>query len=363
MRFAFAKAAAVGCVCVLAALAQQPLSVDKLIEFIQSSISQKMQDKEVANYLTNVKLTGKLDVRTVEDLQGRGAGPKTVAALNRLAEASANLAPPPPKAVAPQPKPIPPPSYEEQQKVLNEVREYALNYSKSLPDFISLQVTRRYYDRNCAPGGECSWATADRLSAKLSYFEQHEKYELLTANDTSLFGKPYESVGGAISTGEFGTVLKEIFDPATSAEFRWVRWGMLRGHLCHVYSYSIDQPHSKEVIDYERQQQVTPAYHGLVFVEKGPNVILRVTVEPDIPVSFPIQEVHEVIDYNYVDISGQKFLLPLVAEVRMRHDRFANKNDIEFRGYRKYTTESNIKFEDAEEPVPDDQKKEQQPKQ
>jgi hypothetical protein len=360
MRRALFRVAVLACVCAFSSLAQQQLSVDKLIQFISSSITQKMADKEVADFLAKARMSEKLSPRTVEDLQGKGAGPKTVAALNRLAEASASLQAPAEKIDPPKPKPIPPPSYEEQQKILSEVRAYALNYSRSLPDFIALQVTRRYMDRNYKSGTEGSWGSLDRVDAKLSYFDQHEKYELLGTNTKSLYGRSYESVGGAISTGEFGTVLKEIFEPETSAEFHWERWGMLRGHLCHVYSYVIDQPHSKETIDYMHEQQVTPGYHGHIFAQKDSNVILRVTVDPDIPSGFPLQEVHETVDYNYVDISGQKFLLPLVAEVIMRHDREANKNEIEFRGYRKYSADTSIKFEDSDDvPVPDDQKKEQ----
>src|ERR1700689_3948652 len=116
MLFAWIRAAVLGCVCALASLAQQQLTVDKLLEFITSSISQKMPDKDVADFLARVRLTEKLTPRTIEDLQSKGAGPKTVAALSRLAEASAQLPPPGPKAEAPKPKPLPPPpSYEEQQ--------------------------------------------------------------------------------------------------------------------------------------------------------------------------------------------------------------------------------------------------------
>jgi hypothetical protein len=360
MMLAGIRAVAVGCVCALASMAQQQLSVDKLVQFISSSITQKMADKEVAQYLQGVKMSEKLDPRVIEDLQGKGAGAKTVAALNRLAEASASLSGPVAKVEPPKPKPIPPPGYEDQHKILEQVRAYALNYSRTLPDFIALQVTRRYMDRNYKSGTEGSWSPLDRVAAKLSYFDQQEKYELLSDNDRSLYGKSYESIGGAISTGEFGTVMKDIFDPESSAEFHWERWTTLRGNLCHVYTYAIDQPHARRTVDYQHEQQVTPAYHGRVFVLKGSNVILRVTVEPDMPAGFPIQEVAETIDYKNVDISGQQFLLPLVADVLMRHDRMANKNEIEFRGYRKYSADTSIKFDDSEDAaVPEDQKKEQ----
>ncbi len=363
MRFAFTRAMALGCLFAFYSFAQQPLTVAKLVEFIRSSIQQKLPDKDVAGYLAGIKLTEKLDPKTIESLQGQGAGVRTVAALNKLAEGSAKLTAPAPKAAVAPPKTLPLPPYVEQQKVIGEVRDYALNYSQSLPNFICLQVTRRYEDRHYRPGEEGSWATLDRLAEKLSYFDQHEKYEAISQNDNSLFGKTSEDLGGALSRGEFGTLLRQIFDPASDAEFQWERWGMLRGHLSHVFSYSIDRAHSKETISYNKILEVTPAYHGEVFVDKATNTILRVTVEPEPPADFPVQNIHQVLDYSSVDISGQKFLLPLVSQVIMRSDGVGSKNEVEFRGYRKYAADISIQFDAGdEEPVADDQKKEQAPK-
>ena len=72
----------------LAAMGQS-LSVEKLLSFLQSSeklIKEgKMTDRELAGYLTRVKLTERLDDRTIEELQGSVAlGPKTLEALHSL---------------------------------------------------------------------------------------------------------------------------------------------------------------------------------------------------------------------------------------------------------------------------------------
>src|SRR5436305_890743 len=91
MRRTLTRVAVLACVCAFSTLAQQQLSVDKLVQFISSSITQKMADKEVAEYLAKARMSEKLSPQIVEDLQGKGAGPKTVAVLNRLAEASASL--------------------------------------------------------------------------------------------------------------------------------------------------------------------------------------------------------------------------------------------------------------------------------
>lgn len=362
MRFAYIRAAALGCVCALASLAQQQLTVDKLQEFITSSISQKMLDKDVAAFLAGVKMTEKLSPRTVEDLQSKGAGPKTVAALTRLAEASATLPAPAPKAAAPKPKPPrTPPPYEVQQKVIEEAREYALNYSKTLPDFICLQVTRRYLDRHYKPGTEGSWSVSDKLAEKLTYFDQQEKYEAVSHNDTSLYGKAgADKFGGALSRGDFGTLLREIFDPKSSAEFHWERWTGLDGHWMHVYTFVIDQAHSNDTLDYNNgAARVTAAYHGEIFIEEGPNVVWRITVDPDPPASFPMQNIHQVLDYRYTELSGQKFLLPLNGTVVMRADGVGSKNEIDFRSYRKYSADTSITFDDGDDktdPAPTDNK-------
>src|SRR5580658_2224156 len=129
------------------AYAQRAVTVTEVVAFVKSQIQRKGDDRQTADYLSrSFKLTQKLDDRTVEDLQGQGAGPKTVQALHKLAELSANLPEPPPIVAATPPPPPPPPSAAEQAEVLAELREYALAYTKNLPNFTCAQVTRRHLD-------------------------------------------------------------------------------------------------------------------------------------------------------------------------------------------------------------------------
>ncbi len=73
----------------IAASAQMKLSVEQLKQFIQSSVAMKQDDRKVAQYLKKVQLTSQLDAATVEDLQGLGAGPRTMEALKALMTATA----------------------------------------------------------------------------------------------------------------------------------------------------------------------------------------------------------------------------------------------------------------------------------
>ena len=107
-----------------------------------SQIKLKGDDKATADYLQHIKLTEKLEIRDVENSSGRGAGVRTLRDLFRkLSEDSASLAaaPPPPEP----PPPTPPPSAEEQAAILAAVKEYALNYTKNLPNYVCIQTTRR----------------------------------------------------------------------------------------------------------------------------------------------------------------------------------------------------------------------------
>src|SRR5579863_1156001 len=164
----------------VAATAQMSMTVDQLVSFIKSSVQLKQDDRKVADYVKKIKLSNKLDARTVETLQGMGAGPQTVIALRLLITESSGLAAPPPPA----PKLVvvgpPPPDSIEQKKILAEITESALNYTKSLPNFICMQVTRRYAD---VSGKGDYYRLLDTIAEKLSYFEQKEDYKVVSKNN------------------------------------------------------------------------------------------------------------------------------------------------------------------------------------
>jgi hypothetical protein len=127
------------------AWAQRSMTVAEVIAFVKSQIQMKGDDRTTADFILHkIRLSEKLDDRTVEDLQGQGAGAKTVQALRKLSQESAGLpAPPPPPAAAPGSPPIPPPDSIEQAEALHAIKEYALNYTRNLPNFVCVQYSSR----------------------------------------------------------------------------------------------------------------------------------------------------------------------------------------------------------------------------
>jgi hypothetical protein len=333
----------------LCARAEMSLTIEQLKEFVRSSIKLHQDDRKVAEYLKKVTLKNQLDDRTIEDLQGLGAGPRTVEALHRLRDLTAGL----PKAAPPAPKPAyvppPPPNSIEQKQVLADATDYALNYTSRLPDFICTQVTRRYID----PSGMEFWRLADTITERLSFYERREDYKVVLVNSQPV-EMAHEKLGGVVSAGEFGSMMQEIFNPETETQFDWERWATLRGKRMHVFSYKVSQGRSKYSIVAEGNQRIIAGYHGLIYVDRNTSAIMKITLTADgIPAGFPVREVNTSLDYDHVSISDRDFILPLKAVVTSRiRDKFLTKNEVEFRMYRKFTAESTITAVDVDTPAP-----------
>jgi hypothetical protein len=336
----------------VAAYGQRQMTVTELVEFIKSAIQQKNNDSQVASFVQKIKLTNRLDDATVEQLRNLGAGPRTVSALRTLTDTTASLPPPPPPAAAAKAPAVvvSPPGPEEFQRILSEVRENALNYTKSLPNFLCTQVTRRFVD----PSLKENWVPQDTIQEHLAYVDGHEDYKVISVNNKPAVNESHRKLGGVSSSGEFGSLLAEIFDPATEADFQWNRWATLRGRVTYVLDFRVEQSRSRySILDEQLGREIISGYHGQIYADMETRRVMKITMDCDtIPADFRIREVRLTLDYAFENISGKQFVLPERVELRSKDDRMLSKNNIEFRLYRKFTTESSIIF-DTPDPTPD----------
>ncbi len=335
---------------VLISLAQQPLSYDQLRDIVRSSISQGLTDKEVSKYLRQQKLNFALTEPLMEEFVGWGIGPRTLNVLRELKPGTEGLpAPNVAKPAGPLRRGPPPPPEQEQRRIIEEARRNALEYTAGLPDFVCLQITRRFVDPS---GLEMDWLKYDEIKTRVSYFEHHENYEVMSVNN-KVTSRTMLELGGAISTGEFGSMLAEVFLPSTEAEFRWARHSLLRGHGVYVFHLYVPRRRSRWQISFQGERKLIAGYRGLVYIDKESERVLRVvTRADDMPADFPIQEAQQRLDYDLTDISGRQFLLPLKAQMRMRRGRTLTRNNTEFRLYRKFSAEATITFDEIEDLEP-----------
>ena len=127
---------------------------------------------------------------------------------------------------------------------------------KSLPDFLCFEVTDRSVDPHYQPGTEGFWAHEDKVIEKLTFFDHREKYDLYMHNDTAVVNKTSDSLGGSRSTGEWASLLGELFEPSTDTTFRWVAWKTVRGKLVYEYQYVVSKENSHETISHADKEKI-----------------------------------------------------------------------------------------------------------
>lgn len=253
------------------------------------------------------------------------------------------------------------PSDSDAAELIGKAREKALAYSRSLPDFVCTEVVHRFVERSpqtvrallgrsmgasSAPAA-AKWTPADKLTVKLSYFQQQEEHKLVLVNDKPTDQK-YEALPGGIETGEFGGILQGIFDPATATSFRWESWKNARRHRTAVYTYKVDAAHSRYEVASGAPGDVHSAvvgYHGILEIERETGEVLHFTyVADDIPKDVKLNGVSTAVEYNFADIGGREYLLPSHCESEIHSPTLSVRNVMDFREYRKFSADSSIEF-------------------
>ncbi len=352
--------------------AQEEMNVQQLTDFIRSEMAlHHGSDKQLAAYVKKIRLTERLTDKTILDLEAQGAGPKTVQALQELRDQTASMKPPThdatySPATAPdntltagqasaslgaKAPPIPPPDSITQQKILGMMKEYAMQYTQNLPNFICTEATRQYVD----PNGGDAYRSLGVLLSRISYHGGEEENRIYSVNgklqDLDMRSAKLRG-GGAVSTGEFGSMMRAIFEPSSEAEFGWDHWATLRTRRMAVFNYFIDSGHSQYSITYGSsegdEQRIITAYSGLIYADPNTGEIERIKfVAKDIPRSFPVTSAEETLDYDETKISGSPYIVPLVAQLYMTAGREKSKNEIQFGNYRKFETGSTIFYGDS----------------
>ena len=186
-----------------------------------------------------------------------------------------------------------------------------------------------------------------------------EDYKVVLVNNLPVANMKHEQLGGITSSGEFGTMLYQIFTPETQTQFDWERWATLRGKRMYVFSFRVAQANSDYSIYHQPSgRTIVAGYHGLIYADAVTQQIMRIKMDCDGLEAFPINQVSLTLDYAPTKISEQTFVLPMAAEVRSREGRTLGKNVMQFSLYRKFGADATITF-DTPDPIPEDQLKEQ----
>ena len=262
--------------------------------------------------------------------------------------------------------PLPP--IAESAELLEQARKATLGAAEKMPDYlVKQQITRSH-----AFGQSRNWAAYDRLSIAVSYRQTAgEDYKLLAVNGLPVTeDQNYNmKLGGTISTGEYVTALTELFKPESQAQFTAVDTDTLRGRRTIIFEYEVKRENSHQSLGWGEggsiRQQTISGYRGRIWIDRENYRVLRLEdISTEIEPGFPITAASKLIDYDWVTINEQPHLLPLRAVVELT-DRYQGqteqtRNEILFRGYRKFGAEVKIIDVDEKDFPPD--KPEDEPK-
>jgi hypothetical protein len=229
------------------------------------------------------------------------------------------------------------------EELLERAREWALNFTDNLPNYVCQQYTTRYV----RPPGTRDWQAMDVVSANVVYENGKEDYRNIAINGKQV-NRKMEELPGSWSTGEFGTTLRSLFHPGRQAVFTFVKQTNVGGLMSWVYDYTVAKENSDWRVSLG-SQTIIPAYAGRVWIEQRTAQVLRIEMSATgIPRDFPLDQVEASNDYGFVRLAtSEQYMLPTHAETLSceRNSPVCSRNTIEFRNYHKYSGEANLIFD------------------
>lgn len=250
-------------------------------------------------------------------------------------------------------------SEKEVATVIENTRKKTLEAVDEMPDF----VVKQQIQRSAAYAGTGNFRNLDRLVVAVSYRSTgEEEYKVLSINGTIQPNpeskRTYEEVGGTSSTGEFVSVLATVFKPESETRFAYVDTDEIRGRKALMFDFDIDKDKAREHIVSTAATTVSTiaGMRGRLWIDSANFRVLRIDSEAtEIPDTFPVRSARRLIDYDWATIAGEKYLLPLLSDVRLTHREskniFETRNLIRFKDYQKYGSEVTIIEDDNAPPT------------
>lgn len=334
--------------------AAKPFSKDELLRLLKPTPGKRIEQGDLAGEIEARGIAFPADDKTLEEFRKAGARSFVIDAIKQAAidgtrpklklpttETVTPPAPPPPTAESVlQKEEDGEPAAEDLAKLplIEQTRYHAMKFLDELPNFIVSQ----FVTRSVQTPEQKDWQQRDKLELELTYrVKEGEKFKLVKMNDrpTSM---SYESLGGATSTGEFGTMLAALFSRQSQAAFKEARKESFKGRPTVLFEYAVKKANSSNTItDKTSGRSVTTAYAGTIWVDVETARVLRIEqASADIQRGFPITLAESAVEYEWIKVGDQKYLLPVFAEVLLGSDinRTYSRNVIELKNYKVFET-------------------------
>jgi len=166
----------------------------------------------------------------------------------------------------------------EQAAALQAIREYALNYTKNLPNYTCTQTTRE----TITGAGDHRQLRSDTIEEQIGFIDKKELRKVARINGRAASPEGRDQRRNASSRGEFGNLLDLIFDPETRADLKFERVATLNGRRVFVFAYRVPQSRGYGLV--ETRRTVQTAFKGFVYADYETKAVVRIEMKCiDIP--------------------------------------------------------------------------------
>ncbi|MCI0485127.1 MAG: hypothetical protein L0229_00725 [Blastocatellia bacterium] len=309
-----------------------PLNKKDILGLLKATAGGRITEGDLASQVESRGISFQVDETTIDELQKAGATLFLLSVIRRAGEAAID-----PRLLRPS-EADESKEEDEESSLIEQARAHAIEYLQDLPDFIVLQTIKRYARSN----PNLPWRLGDTLEVELTYSAgKGETFKVVRVN-----GKPsdkdYEDLGGASSTGEFGSRLAGILMPQAKASFKEAGRRKFRGRSVVIYNFKVETVNSRsQITDINTGRAIMSGSSGSIWIDVETRRAVRIEQSHDaIPANFPITLAETVLEYDWIKVREDRYLMPVRAEVILgrTRDGFYTRNVIEFKDYRKFDT-------------------------
>jgi len=246
--------------------------------------------------------------------------------------------------------------------VIEAARRAADAFAQSLPDYVVKRTTTRYLGtRRVASGGTSffgspetvrSWQKSDTVSGDVTAAHGTETYANIQVNGKLAKQLPGD---GVWSSGEFSIILAGILSPKSAAQFTNQRPDPIGNRPSWHYDFAVDQTHSgwqleaSHVFGASFVQRWSPAYGGSIWIDAETGQVLRFAISArEVPAAFPMDAVETSVDYDFVPIGDEKYVLPTHSETVTCARYQCYKNVTVFQDYHKFGADTSIAYDSGQ---------------
>jgi hypothetical protein len=236
------------------------------------------------------------------------------------------------------------PTVAEPAAALQAIREYALNYTKNLPNYTCTQTTRQSVLREQQVGLRMVPPTMELIEEQLSFSDNKEIRKITKINGIPASPDGPDQLRKTSLGGEFGYLLDIIFKPDTGANIRFDRLATLDGRRVYVFAFRV--PQSSGYVLTESRRTIQVPFQGSVYADYKTRAVVRIDMKcTDIPRNSEYMNAALTLDYKPANVAGQEFVLPSHYQLHFQMVKGLVMSSAEYTDYRRFSADATVKFE------------------